>query len=205
MSTMVANMWLKNIGLGIDMDELEVHDTFAKKMAEKFPRYFGEGKRYGGFAIGEGWYHIIESLVSEIDHYTKWRRNMRANDLRQHRAMMKGRDALLKFLVKGKAFASDWDQERADEIMENLGREITPKVEWIHVEQIKEKFGGLRFYYQGGDDQISGMVRMAELWAGRSCERCGDRGERRSGGWIRTLCDKHEAMYQVSKGNYDGN
>jgi hypothetical protein len=185
------------------MSDLEAHDTFASKMAEKYPRYFGEGKRYGGFAIGEGWYPIIESLVGQIDHYTKWRRNMRAHNLRQHRAMMKGRDALLKFLVKGKAFASDWDEERADEIMETLGSKITPKVEWISVAQIKEKFGGLRFYYDGGDDHISGMVTMAEVWAGRTCETCGERGKQRGGGWIRTLCDTHEQEYQSRKRDAD--
>jgi hypothetical protein len=69
--------------------------------------------------------------------------------------------------------------------------------------QIKEKFGGLRFYYDGGDEYISGLVSMAESWAGNTCETCGEKGERRSGGWIRTLCDKHEALYQVSKGNYN--
>ena len=185
------------------MDELEVHDNFAKKMAEKYPRYFGEGKRYGGFAIGAGWYPIIESLVGNIDHYTKWRRNMRANDLRKQRAKDKGMEALLQFMVgKKDREPSDWDYERTEDAMEN-DIDITPKVNWIHVEQIKEKFGGLRFYYQGGDDHISGMVDMAETWANHACETCGDRGERRSGGWIRTLCDKHEAMYQVSKGNYN--
>jgi hypothetical protein len=40
------------------------------------------------------------------------------------------------------------------------------------------------------------MVRMAEAWAGQSCETCGDKGTRRSGGWVRTLCDKHEAEHQ---------
>jgi len=59
-----------------------------------------------------------------------------------------------------------------------------------------EKFGGLRFYYDGGDEQIHGMVRMAESWAARTCETCGDPGKSRNGGWIRTLCDKHEAEYQ---------
>lgn len=184
------------------MDELEVHDTFAKNMAEKFPRYFGEGKRYGGFAIGAGWYPIIETLVGQIDHYTKWRRNMRANDLRKLRAKNKGMEALIQFMAGKKHTPTDWDIERAEEAMEN-GIIVTPKVEWIHVEQIKEKFGGLRFYYQGGDDHISGMVTMAESWTGRTCETCGNRGERRSGGWIRTLCDEHEAKYQVSKGNYN--
>lgn len=63
----------------------------------------------------------------------------------------------------------------------------------VIVEQIKEKFGGLRFYYQGGDDTIYGMVRMAESWAGRSCEDCGNVGKRQGSGWVRTLCDFHIA------------
>jgi hypothetical protein len=184
------------------MNELEVHDNFAAKMAEKYPRYFGEGKRYGGFAIGEGWYPIIEALVGEIDSYTKWRRNMRANDLRKQRAKDKGMEALVQFMAGKKHTPSDWDYERAEDAMEN-DIDITPKVNWIEVQQIKEKFGGLRFYYDGGDERISGLETMAEIWAGRTCETCGDRGERRSGGWMRTLCDKHEALYKVSKGNYN--
>jgi hypothetical protein len=66
----------------------------------------------------------------------------------------------------------------------------------VVVNQIKEKFGGLRFYYSGGDDTIDGMVRMAESWACRSCEECGKPGKSRDGGWIRTLCDTHEAERQ---------
>ena len=179
------------------MNELEVHDSFYAKMAEKFPRYVNEESHFGGFAIGEGWYPIIEALVGQIDHYTKWRRNMRAYDLRLARAKAKGRDALLKHITKGKSIPSFYDEQRADEIMENSQRDITPKVEWIYIEQIKEKFGGLRFYYQGGDDHIDGMVTMAEVWAGQTCETCGNRGKRRDGGWVRTLCDHHEAEYQA--------
>lgn len=173
------------------------YEEFEKHMAEKFPRYFGEGQRYGGFAIGEGWYHIIESLISQIDHYTKWRRNMRAYDLRLARAKAKGRDALLKHLTKGKEVPSFYDEQRVDEIMENEQRPITAKVDWVVVDQIKEKFGGLRFYYHGGDEHISGLVDMAEAWAGQTCETCGNKGERRHGGWVRTLCDIHEAEHQA--------
>ena len=78
----------------------------------------------------------------------------------------------------------------------NQNREARPVIEQVVIEQIKEKFGGLRFYYQGGDDEISGMVRMAEAWADHSCEECGAPGKRRNGGWIRTLCDKHEEEHQ---------
>lgn len=67
----------------------------------------------------------------------------------------------------------------------------------VTVQQIKEKFGGLRFYYDGGDDVVDGLVRMAESWAARSCEECGHPGKSRDGGWIRTLCDHHEAERQA--------
>lgn len=82
----------------------------------------------------------------------------------------------------------------------NKNRETRPVVEQVVVEQIKEKFGGLRFYYSGGDDTVRGMVRMAEAWADRSCETCGKPGKSRGSGWIKTLCDEHheerEAIYK---------
>jgi hypothetical protein len=81
----------------------------------------------------------------------------------------------------------------------NTNRKDRPIVEQVVVEQIKEKFGGLRFYYQGGDDTIAGMVRMAEAWADHSCEECGAPGNLRHGGWVRTLCDHHEAEHQARK------
>jgi hypothetical protein len=75
----------------------------------------------------------------------------------------------------------------------NKQSEVVPQVT---VAQIKEKFGGLRFYYDGGDENINGMVRMAETWADASCEECGAPGKSRQGGWIKTLCDHHEAERQ---------
>lgn len=68
---------------------------------------------------------------------------------------------------------------------------IPDKVPQVVVNQIKEKFGGLRFYYDGGDDIIDGMVQMAEAWAAHTCEVCGMPGKSRPGGWIQTLCDEH--------------
>ena len=73
---------------------------------------------------------------------------------------------------------------------------IPDHVPQVVVMQIKEKFGGLRFYYDGGDDRVDGMVTMAESWADHSCEECGKPGKSRDGGWIRTLCDEHEAERQ---------
>lgn len=129
------------------------YEEFAKRMEERFPKMLSG--QYSGFAVGPGWWPILESLFNQIQHYVDWRQEQK----------------------------------------EKYGRgDGCPDV---IVEQIKEKFGGLRFYYQGGDATIDGMVRMAESWAGASCEKCGAPGERRSGGWIRTLCDEHEAEHQA--------
>lgn len=74
----------------------------------------------------------------------------------------------------------------------------------VVVSQIKEKFGGLRFYYDGGDDTVSGMVTMAEELASKTCEKCGAPGKVRPGGWITTLCDAHEEEHQRIMAERDG-
>lgn len=59
--------------------------------------------------------------------------------------------------------------------------------------QVKEKFGGLRFYVNGSDDYVNGMIRMAESISYKMCEVCSSPGTSRSGPWIRVLCDAHNA------------
>ena len=154
------------------------YEEFEKHMAEKYPRYCGEDSHFGGFAIGEGWYHIIEQLISDIDHYTKWKRNQRAYELKRQRAKKNGIEGVLKFMVEPGREPTEWDIENAQNIM-NSEQKVPSKVHWVHIVQIKEKFGGLRFYYNGGDEHIHGMVSMAERWADHSCEKCGNKGKRR--------------------------
>lgn len=67
------------------------------------------------------------------------------------------------------------------------------------IEQIKEKFGGLRYYYtpsQGygneASDALENLVRGAEHLCSRTCETCGEPGSLRGDlSWLLTLCDKH--------------
>jgi hypothetical protein len=73
----------------------------------------------------------------------------------------------------------------------NRNQDSPPIVQQVVVTQIKEKFGGLRFYYDGGDDRILGMLSMAESMADITCEKCGSPGKRRGKGWIYTACNAH--------------
>ena len=64
------------------------------------------------------------------------------------------------------------------------------KIPQVVAIQVKEKFGGLRFYYSGGDETVWGMAYMAEALSECTCEVCGSPGEQTHGGWIKTLCKK---------------
>jgi hypothetical protein len=57
--------------------------------------------------------------------------------------------------------------------------------------QVKEKFGGLRFYINGASEEIYKRIRIAEDLSYETCETCGEKGELRSIGWYKTLCNKH--------------
>lgn len=62
----------------------------------------------------------------------------------------------------------------------------------IPIEQIKQKFGGLRFYIGPTDDpEIHTMIKFAEWVAEITCEECGKEGKIRSNGWRKCLCDEH--------------
>lgn len=61
----------------------------------------------------------------------------------------------------------------------------------VTVDQVKEKFGTLRFYTTGGDRLIDGMIWFAESMSGRICETCGAPGKTRGRGYIYTSCNEH--------------
>ena len=73
----------------------------------------------------------------------------------------------------------------------------------VTARQVKEKFGGLRFYYgeEGGEDNkwlahksgiIEGMISFAETMSYKICEKCGSNinVSQNEHGYILTLCKK---------------
>ena len=57
--------------------------------------------------------------------------------------------------------------------------------------QVKEKFGGLRWYINSGSDEIYNRITDAERKSYTICEKTGKPGELRTDiGWYRTLCDE---------------
>jgi hypothetical protein len=92
------------------------------------------------------------------------------------------------------------------DLINTLCRSIQAHCDWkpdcpqVTVAQVKEKFGTLRFYYDGGDEYVAGAVALAESLSGVICEDCGvsgtiDTGER----WVKVLCEGCRTDRQEAK------
>ena len=99
-----------------------------------------------GFECGDGWYNILNQLMSQIQHHVDWK---------------------------------------------NRDTKVVDGCVQVTLDQVKEKFGTLRFYYTGGDDHIRGLVSMAEAMSSVTCEKCGNAGLFRGKGWYYTSCEEH--------------
>jgi len=99
-------------------------------------------------------------------------------------------------------FNSGWN-----EIIKNLSEEINKilgeDTKYFSVVQIKQKFGGLRYYYDIDYDKIDDekldkikeAIEKAEEKSFQTCEICGNIGELKSNGyWIFTTCDECEKI-----------
>jgi len=67
--------------------------------------------------------------------------------------------------------------------------------------QVKEKWGGLRFYINSGSDEVHALILEYENKSGHICEMCGEPGKtgKTNTGWIKTLCSNCEKL----KGDVD--
>jgi len=155
-----------------------------------------------GFECGDGWFNILNQLCGDIQSHIDWRNNTRQRDLQKKEAYDHGYEALVKFFQGKLSEPTDYDFQNAERTMRE-GVTVQDEIPQVVVEQVKEKFGTLRFYYQGGDEYINGLARMAESMSGVMCEECGSPGTTNGGGWVRTLCEKHEADYQARRNSND--
>jgi len=171
-------------------------------LAQRFPELISKES----LAISDcppGWERIVVALTEEIDSYTHHttRSRLKRELIPQIRAAMNrawypiyhklirfssGRDVskLRKMVYRatmkvGKLFSMAGCYERFS----------PPRV---RVAQIKEKFGTLCYYIDGGDDDVQGMIRFAEKLTSITCQYSGQPG---------TLCVKNGWYATLSKEN----
>jgi hypothetical protein len=86
----------------------------------------------------------------------------------------------------------EWNKFVTQEQVDEAKFKMEEEAERIPVvTQVKEKFGGLRFYVHGATDEQYAMIRFAEAMSYKTCGVCGNRGKSTGGYWINTRCKKH--------------
>ena len=165
------------------------------------------------FEHGDGWYNIIDKLCANIQGRIDYSRKERARVLRYNRALKRAVngdvDALERYYkYPGNDKWTKWAKDRAaEDLLKPVFKTVPEAVPQVVAEQVKEKFGGLRFYYRGGDDVIDGMLQMAESMSYVTCEECGSPAKSTTGGWIVTMCqsctDSREERRQKELAEYN--
>ena len=175
----------------IELDEL---------LCKKYPKIFvnrnapmTETAMCWGFDCGDGWYNIIDQFCRQA----QWRIDQSAENRQRYIKY----NYALKIAVDGdtsklyeyySGFNDDFRKECIErDIKEPQYHDVPDEVHQVVAAQVKEKYGTLRFYYDGGDRFIDGLECMAESMSAVTCEVCGNTGKTVTGGWIRTLCKTH--------------
>jgi hypothetical protein len=125
----------------------------------------------------------------------------------QHKILKKYRKYIVKSDPNGKSFwgIEKWGMECGNgwnKIIKSIFQKIDSMHTDVIVVQIKEKFGGLRFYIHNGNDEIRKYIAECEKESYNVCEVCGKRGEYRGKlPWKQTLCMKHyiDELKRLSK------
>lgn len=144
-----------------------------------------------GFDVGDGWFNIINTLSSHL--CSNWLSAKRDYDTikdgigrTRYDMMFENADAPVSdtnFIITQQHIDNLFDKMKAAELLVPVAV------------QVKEKFGGLRFYVNGASAEHDAKIEFAESMSYRTCEVCGRPGKPTRDGWIRTLCKEHRKQY----------
>ena len=194
-----------------------MHPLLDQYLCNKYPKIFVERKlsaqesaMWDGIACGNGWFHIIDALCSNIQNHIDNPQWLEINNIRTKLGNLWNRTVWNKILypMLSKSLPYERFAKFRDGLMWNgpICRKPTEsdKTTQVVACQVKEKFGGLRFYYDGGDEVTSAMIQFAESLSNRICEVCGKFNHivgKNQRGWIRTTCPgcSQDSMNHVSR------
>lgn len=172
------------------------------KLCNKYPKLFAnrhasvaESAMAWGLAVDDGWYNIINVLCYSIQSRIDYSRKQRASAIKYNRALTRalaGDTIGMLHFLSSVSPAPKWAIDHCQkEVNAATYKPVPDALTQLTVAQVKEKFGTLRFYADGGDHTSYCMISMAESMSSCTCEVCGAPGKLRSGGRARTLCDSH--------------
>lgn len=163
-----------------------------KALCEKYPLIFAdrnlgpaESCMSWGFECNDGWYNIIDTLCACIQSHINSRNT-------QIVYRTKINNMIWEYAHGNHEPLLEYAPNNVSVYLKMGIQEVPEPIPQVVAHQVKEKFGGLRFYYSGGDDTIDNLATFAEALSERTCDVCGAPGKQSGGGWIVTRCKEHE-------------
>ena len=80
-----------------------------------------------------------------------------------------------------------------DNLLTSIEAILKDSQDTFELQQIKEKFGTLRFYADFSNDKISDLIHEAECLSRTTCEKCGSpegKLQKTTGYWYFTICNQ---------------
>lgn len=154
-------------------------DQEFEELAKRWPDLMQKSQQdYLG--VGEGWFTLIDVLCGGL-----------SSGISQARYQIK--------------YAMEHPDAKFVKPIPELEAALQAKIDALPtIVQIKEKFGGLRFYVDGGTTEHHNYISFAEALSNRTCEVCGAPGEHRNDGWVKTLCDAHHKEREDLRAEHQG-
>ncbi len=180
-----------------------MNEELDKKLVKAFPLLYGDRNApmqstlmCWGFPR-DGWFDIIWDLSSKLEPLIQKFIDDNPNMSCYGCGCAKERHYGWKSRNPGKCLAIHVNPESKEEPPNNYFACFCDGYRSSHpkASQVKEKYGGLRFYMTCGTDEIFDLIEEAEALSYKTCEECGEPGEERNTGWIRTLCDTCHKNY----------
>jgi hypothetical protein len=148
-----------------------------EKLYEEYPKIFeqkdlsmAKTAMCWGISCGDGWYDILDVLCREIQILIDYP----VEEIARCKKQLAENEDLPEY-------TRDYLKERISELEKNI-------IDQVQATQVKEKFGQLRFYVNGGNDRISASISFAESMSLKVCEICGNSGKPTGDYWVKTLC-----------------
>ena len=144
-------------------------------LAKSYPELMEQSTIGESLGVDVGWYNIIDTLCGCI-----------------YAPVQSAKNRL-------KA-ATDYPRDETGTYLAHCQGELAAELEQLpFIVQIKEKFAGLRFYVEGGNERVSTLISFAERMSRCTCEHCGAPGELDdSTAWSKTRCESHAGSAKYS-------
>ena len=152
-----------------------------KKSEDNAVRALKESKTIPEYVLNKNFLKLIRSIKKYNEDYNP--------------AVDKNTEVITDLLVFGIDVKDGW-YNLLDVLCSEIQKELDKAKQTIEVKQVKEKFGRLCFYYSdpNNNQEISKLVRNAEILSAYTCEACGGKVKHVKGLRFYTLCPDHEKL-----------